>query len=124
MEEAQNVPIPERTAEKVAEQFKVSHAKIWIINNQLARRNLTDTEFEYFIGKRFESEKQIGFKGNQYTVEENGVRQNGGDQTAEKIAEQFNLSPRKVERAAQFSEAVDTLEENVGVLGFFHHQTL
>lgn len=95
-----------------AEQFKVSHVKIWIINNQLARRNLTDTEFTYFIGKMYESEKHA-LGENQYTME--GVEQNVlPESTAEKIADQFKVTHMTVKRAEQLSEAVDKLEETLG----------
>ena len=35
----------------------IEQVKEWMINNQLARRNLTDSWRKYFIGKRYEEEK-------------------------------------------------------------------
>ncbi len=78
----------------------------------MARRNLMDAEFTYYIGKMYESEKKcVGApEGNENASKQ--FRQNGGiedtpTETADKVAKQFKISPRTVERAEQFSKARD-----------------
>jgi len=83
----------------------------WVINNQLGRRNLTPEQKSYLRGKRYNAEKNQGFKGNQHS----GIRQNDGKQTAEQLADEYKVSPRTIERDGRFAEAVDTIATNVGV---------
>ncbi|GHU35949.1 hypothetical protein FACS1894105_05500 [Clostridia bacterium] len=84
--------------------------KIWILENQSARRNLTDEQRTYNLGYLYElrKKKNGGTGANQFTKEQ--FRQNdGAAQTAERISDQNRVSPRTVERAAQYKTAVDTL---------------
>jgi cell fate (sporulation/competence/biofilm development) regulator YmcA (YheA/YmcA/DUF963 family) len=66
---------PLKTAQKIAEQSKVhfntsekffdnEHDVInWIIDNQLSRRNITDDQRAYLLGKRYKEEKKaVGFE--------------------------------------------------------------
>jgi ParB family chromosome partitioning protein len=53
-----------------------------------------------------------GFKGNQYT--QSGSRQNDGYQTAQQIADEYKVSGRTVERAAEYAKAVDKIAKNIG----------
>ena len=39
------------------------HAKLWIIKNQLGRRNLTDTQFNLMVGMEYELEKKVSWGG-------------------------------------------------------------
>lgn len=91
--------------------FKDIHeAKKWMIQNQLARRNLTDSQRKYFIGKRYEEEKKIQGTNNQYIQSEKGqdvTFQN----TAKEIAEENNISDRTVRRNADYSKAIDEIKE-------------
>jgi hypothetical protein len=87
-------------------------ALAWIEDNQLGRRNLTPDQFRYYLGRKYERAKKQGFKGNQWT--ENAVRQNDGNHTAQKIAQEHGTSPRTVERAADYSKNLDTVSEMVG----------
>ena len=51
----------------------------WIIDNQLGRRNLSKEQASYLRGKKYNSEKQEGFKGNQYFGKgQNVLHQNTG----------------------------------------------
>ncbi len=80
-------------------------AKLWIICNQLSRRNLTPEDKTYLIGIQYKLEKK----------EHGGHLPGGKDQndpfinTAEKIAEQHHISPATVKRAEKFADAVDKL---------------
>ena len=67
-------------------------AKNWIILNQLGRRNISPAQRAYLIGKIYRETKVTDtFKGNQYTGGGNNFPQ---QKTAERIAEQFNVSGR------------------------------
>jgi hypothetical protein len=88
-------------------------AKIWIIHNQLGRRNLTREQISYLIGLRYNLEKkEVGHPENQCGHFGHIKR------TAEKIAEETGVSARTVRRDAKFAKAVDELpsEEKQKVL--------
>lgn len=87
---------------------------IWIINNQLSRRNLTPEDKTYLIGIQYKLEKkEVGVRG-----PEKMDQNDPSFSTAEKIAEQHHVSPATVKRAEKFAEAVDKLspEEKTEVL--------
>lgn len=84
----------------------------WIIDNQLSRRNITPEQASYLRGKRYLAEKRENggnFSGkNQYT-EEVGDQNDPQPSTAEKLAEEFNVSAPTIKRDAKFAEAVDLI---------------
>lgn len=90
----------------------ISEVKNWMIDNQLARRNLTDSQRRYFIGKRYEEEKKT-------ITNEKGINQHKEDErqsvgqpsTSERIAKENNISHRTVERNADYSKAIDRIRE-------------
>lgn len=85
-----------------------AEAEAWIIKNQLGRRNLTPEQRTYLIGKRMELEKKpVGRPAG------DKLPQNEGVSTADKIAAEEGVSRATVERAAEFSGAVDTLSSPV-----------
>ena len=73
----------------------------WIIDNQLGRRNLTPWQMSILRGKRYNAEKQ----------EHGGARISSGQndhlKTREKLAEQFGVSDRTIERDGLFSYAAE-----------------
>jgi hypothetical protein len=90
-------------------------ALIWIISNQVSRRNLTQIQLSHYRGLHYMANKKIvkndGGK-NQYS-EVN--RQNGGKAqgylTARDIAQQYRVSQRTVERDAKVAKALGALGE-------------
>lgn len=90
----------------------------WVIDNQLkTRRNLTDAQRAYLIGKDYLLAKQP--HGGQVPNIEKGIGQNGLSlSTAAAVAEKHGVSENTVKRDAKFAEAVDTLppEEKAEVL--------
>lgn len=55
------------------------HALLWVLNNQLGRRNLSDTQFKLMIGQLYELEKKIrGGDRKSETFKENQFLQNEG----------------------------------------------
>ena len=85
----------------------------WICKNQLGRRNLSDEQKAYLLGKRYSAEKQIAM-----LRDENGrftpLGQNDptGDsvRTSERIAKEIGKSEKHVRRAEQYAQALDLAE--------------
>lgn len=89
----------------------------WAKDHQEGRRNLSPEELSYHRGKRYQEEKQEAAgrppenppsesSDNSVTVTELSK-----GATAERIAAEEGVSPRTVERDAEFAAAVDTLKE-------------
>jgi len=76
----------------------------WIVDHQLGRRNLTDQQRAYFIGREYlAAKKASSFKNNR-----------DGPRTSEKIAARHGINERTVRRAGEFAEAVDAKAETEG----------
>ena len=84
------------------------HIESWIIQNQLSRRNLTNQQRTYFLGKLYEQNKK----------QHGGARQSSGQndhlKTSDIIASKHRVSSKTVIRASEFSTAVDQIDKNVG----------
>ena len=85
---------------------------VWICNNQLGRRNITEETRRYLIGKQYELEKvarkhpnATGF--NQYKRRNKGERGESFRRTAQKFSAQYNVSTGAVQKYAIFSKALD-----------------
>jgi len=89
-------------------------AKNWIIFNQIGRRNISPAQRAYLIGKIYrETKKDHGGTGaNQYT--EQRANNLPSANTAERIAEQFNVSHQTVKNAEKFADAVDAIADTYG----------
>ena len=89
----------------------------WICNNQLGRRNLTDEERTYMIGKQYEAEKNTrgnpGERGEdgKYQRAQNELIGNAPNKTATKIGRQHGIGKDTVKRSEKFAKGVDTAEE-------------
>ena len=88
----------------------------WMYKNQLGRRNLTDEQRDYTIGKMLEARKHSG---NQYT-EKSAAGQNDRQQrsrkdikagTAGEIGKEVGISEKNVRRAEKFAHGVDAVRE-------------
>lgn len=91
----------------VSKEFADENSAInWMIDNQLGRRNISQEQRTYLLGKRYKGEKkQVGE--NQYTIR---VGQNVPSMpTAEKIATQNNVSEKTVKRAEKFADGIDKI---------------
>lgn len=89
-------------------------AVVWICKNQLGRRNLTDAQKTYLIGRQYEAQKMTTKNAgghNQYTRRE-VIAQNGQKpkDTAETIAKEHNIGRNTVTRAEKFFKGVDAAE--------------
>jgi len=107
-----------------------------MITNQLARRNVTDEQRKYLIGQRMANEKkeigrplnnsdkvtELSISENHSNSTQNEGKQNtevdrqnvGKPNTSEKIATEYGISARTVERNQDYAQAVDTIAENLG----------
>lgn len=96
----------------------------WMYRKQLGRRNLTDEQRTYLLGKLYESRKKSsgGTGANRYTKGNLQDAQNGqAVKTTDKenhgvsgeIALELNIGRNTVRRAEQFSKGVDKAEEVV-----------
>jgi len=86
---------------------------IWICNNQLGRRNLTEETRKYLIGRKYASEKAMirnrqGY--NQYQGSGN-ARKESGRKTAQRIGQQHHISPSLVQKYYEYSRALDIVSE-------------
>jgi hypothetical protein len=79
-------------------------AKLWIISNQLSRRNISPEQRTYLIGIQYKLEKK-GQGGDHKSKDQNEPLIN----TAEKIGQQHHVSSSTVKRAEKFADAVDKL---------------
>ena len=93
------------------------HAMLWILRNQLGRRNLSDFQFKLMVGREYELEKKVTWGGDRKSdaFKVNQFRQNGGvdssTETAERLAEEHNISPRTVERSADLFRSHQAVKE-------------
>lgn len=109
----------------------IEEAKAWIITNQLMRRNLTDAQRSHFRGLAYQASKgsrggDRKSNGQSDHLIDGGEKSSGnicplisdGKSTAEKLAEQFNVSPRTIRNDAAFAKRVEALppEEKAAVL--------
>lgn len=88
----------------------------WMYKNQLGRRNLTDEQRTYMIGKMYEARKKSigGQGGNRYTVlqvDQNDPVVNKPKSTAEAIGREVGVAEPSVKRSEKFAKGVDILRE-------------
>lgn len=87
----------------------------WMYKNQLGRRNLTDEQKTYLIGKLYEARKHShgGTGANQYTK----VQTNQNDKSADnkqswvvnQIAEENHMGPASVKRAEYYAKGIEAI---------------
>lgn len=86
-------------------------AKLWILLNNRGRRNLNEEQKTYYAGKEYELRKHRAA---------GGLRRHGGvpggvpSLTSRRIAEEHQVGRRTIDRAAQFTRAIDAIASNVG----------
>lgn len=99
--------------------------KLWMVTNQLGRRNLTPEQQSYFRGKQYEMQKNLisnpfGRKGNplemvvKMTTDINSGQnehQLVTDKTAEILAKTHNVGEKTIRRDALFAKGLDRVGE-------------
>lgn len=89
----------------------------WMYKKQLGRRNLTEENRMYCIGKMYEARKraQGGTGANRYTNKKEQRYQNGttvkGTRSREQIAEELGIGVNTVVRAEKYVQGVDAMRE-------------
>jgi ParB-like chromosome segregation protein Spo0J len=88
----------------------------WICKNQLGRRNLTEAQRKYLIGKQYEAEKARitnAAGANQYSEEVGGQNdhQPKPEKTSVRIAKEIGKGEKYVRRAEEFALGLDAAEE-------------
>ncbi len=84
-------------------------------DNQLGQRNLTRDQGETLLERLYNREKAAVRKSEGRNQCDEVIRQNDGQPTtAARLAAQYNVSPRTVERVGQSVEAAGTIGTNVG----------
>lgn len=88
----------------------------WICKNQLGRRNLTEAQRKYLIGKQYEAEKasirnRTGI--NQYTEEVMGQNDPKplSERSSQRIAKEIGKGEKYVRRAEEYAKGLDAAEE-------------
>jgi hypothetical protein len=81
-------------------------AEDWILENQLARRNLSPDRMTYFIGMLYNKTKQTDVV---------KIPTPDGKSTAETLAERFGVSEKTVRRAGETQKAVDLIGKVKGL---------
>ena len=85
----------------------------WMCRNQLGRRNLTDAQKTYLIGKQYEAQKLTQGTRNQYVQRksENGHSDHfQTSRTLDKIAKEHGVGAKTVQRAERFAKGLDDAE--------------
>lgn len=107
-------------------------AVTWMLDTQLARRNLTPEQASYLRGQRYNRSKLAPWRPTNkqaksahlsVAVEVEEVPQNEGvtattaaraEETAERLAAELKVSPRTIKNDGKFAAAVDTLGQTAG----------
>lgn len=112
--------IPFRTEEILLETR--DEAISWICANQMGRRNITEENRRYLIGKRYDAEKRIGARNasgrNQYSGQEDSPRMLGkppGYETkhgiASSLGNEYRISHATVEKYGRYAQALDRIAQ-------------
>ena len=87
---------------------------IWIIENQITRRNLTQMQLSVFRGMHYNAVKKIQGVNNQFSNEsEKGHSdpQQKKQHTADILSDQYKVSPKTIKRDSQVANAVIAIGE-------------
>lgn len=96
-------------------------ANAWICKNQLGRRNLTEEQKKYLLGKQYKAEKEThgGERGNErnpngkFTASGHFDHLRQKENTRQRLAKENNVSESYVRRAEYFADGVDAADEAV-----------
>lgn len=80
-------------------------AKDWMVKNQLGRRNLSPEQQSYLRGLRYLHERTA--QDNENLTGQNVPRKK--EDTSERLASEYNVSPKTIKRDAQFAQGVELI---------------
>jgi hypothetical protein len=81
----------------------------FMIDNQLGRRNLTPEQMSYLRGLKYRNERQTTGRPVQSEAIADGKEEKQAERTRDKLAKEFNVSPRTILRDRDYSEGIDRL---------------
>ena len=88
---------------------------LWIITTQISRRNLTPQQLSYYRGKQYQIEKKRVGERDKKDNPDFEMRQIGAlstsNNTARRLAVDYNVSPRTIQRDNALTRVIDTLGE-------------
>lgn len=85
----------------------------WMCKNQLGRRNLTDEQKTYLIGKQYEAQKMStggDRKSKEFSRAQNEHMVSGPNKTSEMLAKEIGVSRETVKRSEHFAKGLDAAE--------------
>jgi len=89
----------------------IDEAKYWVLANQLGRRNLTDEQRTYVIGKLYEMQKLNPLENLKQRRGAKSAPRLGSHATAKALASVVKAGERTVRRASEFATAVERIKE-------------
>ena len=84
---------------------------IWIISNQVARRNLTPIQLSHFRGLHYKADKKIQGTNNRFAQKSKNRHSDGFYSTSKHLAEQYHVSQKTIERDARTAAAITAIGE-------------
>jgi len=88
---------------------------LWMINNQLGRRNLSPADFKLLIGRKYNATKKA--RGGDYTSNRAKDQNDPKLDTADAIADEHGVSAPTVKRAAKLAQKVDEEKKDAAEKG-------
>ena len=89
----------------------LSAVREFMIDNQLGRRNLTPEQMSYLRGLKYRSLRQETGRPTHEGIVNSGIEiERRTERTRERLAKEFNVSPRTIMRDREYSEGIDRLE--------------
>jgi hypothetical protein len=81
----------------------------FMIDNQLGRRNLTPEQMSYLRGLKYRNERQATGRPTQGNLDADEPGEKLAQRTRDKLAKEFNVSPRTILRDRDYSQGIDRL---------------
>ncbi len=85
----------------------LDHAKVWMVDNQMGRRNLTPDQLSYYRGLKYLSLKKE--KGGYANVKQKGVNEL---HTTEILSDRFSVSESTIKRDSKFAEGLNIISRS------------
>lgn len=82
----------------------IEHVKLWMIQNQIGRRNLTQDQLSYYRGLKY-----LALKKKRGGFENTRLRGTSETSTSTLLSREFNLSPSTIKRDSKFAEGLNII---------------
>jgi hypothetical protein len=95
----------------------IDAAKVWMMANQLGRRNLPPHQISYYRGEQYKYQKKLRRGGGDHKSAEAKNQKPHSEvfeNTAQRLALQHNVSKATIERDAAYAKAIDTIADTIG----------